>query len=243
MDRKTKQVLREMLHSGQSETSGVADILRTIAENGGGMETTENLVGCAREIAAAAGYFIQQFGGSAERPAGEVIALVSESNPPAFLAIGDEPCVPCLRCLVDRLSERFANGKSILLVQDIENAKYLLSMADTPGQLSDDIEDARGRYTVNVKNGLPLVWFDPQETGIRQVFDTVADALTWLEELPKNPEGKCGLCGEKIKPGDEVHTPCGEMVHNVPPDGKSGESCLETHLRECLRFECNHRHT
>ena len=241
MKKQIARLLKEMEDSGQSETSGVADILSTIAENGGEMETKEFLVGCAQEIVAAAGYFIQQLGGGAERPAGRLITLISQANPPVFMVIGDEPGVPCLRCLVEKLSEQFSNGKAVALVQNIEDATHLLCVADTPGQLSDDIEDARGRYTVNVKSGVPLVWFNPQENEIKQVFDTTADALAWLKELPTSPDQVCDLCGEKIKPGDEVLTPCGEKVHNVPQDN-SGESCLEAHLRECLRFACCNRH-
>ena len=240
MDNNISRLLKEMEDSGQSETAGVADILRMIAENGGDMETAEHLFACAKEIAAAAGYFIQQLASGAERSAGKMIALAAEETPPAFLVIGDEPSVPCLRCLVEKLSERFANGKAVMLVQNIEDATSLLSVADTPQQLSDDIADARIRHFLDTLPG-SLVWFNPQENEIKQVFDTTADALAWLKNPPASPDQVCDMCDEKIKPGDEVLTPCGKTVHNVPQDN-SGESCLEAHLRDCLQFECNHRH-
>lgn len=58
MDDRVYLILRQMEDSGQSETAGVADILKTIAENGDGQAVTSYLIGCAEEIIAAAQAFI-----------------------------------------------------------------------------------------------------------------------------------------------------------------------------------------
>jgi hypothetical protein len=57
---KLKEILDEMLKSGSSETTGVADILKTIAENGGDQDTDSHIVCCAKEIRNAADDLIKR---------------------------------------------------------------------------------------------------------------------------------------------------------------------------------------
>ena len=47
---RAEKKLDEMMQSGSSETMGVADILKTISENGGMQETNAYLCVCAQEI-------------------------------------------------------------------------------------------------------------------------------------------------------------------------------------------------
>lgn len=58
LSEKAEATLKEMAESGSSETSGVADILNTIAENGDGMQEDFFLLNCAEEIIEAAKRFI-----------------------------------------------------------------------------------------------------------------------------------------------------------------------------------------
>lgn len=60
---KAAEILDEFANSGSCETSGVASILGTIAENGGGQETDDFLLACAEEIRHAADSFITRLGG------------------------------------------------------------------------------------------------------------------------------------------------------------------------------------
>jgi hypothetical protein len=60
---KARGLLKDMANSGESETSGVAEILNTIASNGEGQEKDEHLLTCAEEIRDAVQAFIVQMGG------------------------------------------------------------------------------------------------------------------------------------------------------------------------------------
>lgn len=60
LSEKAGAILGQMEMSGASETIGVHDILKTIAENGGDQEKDAFLVVCAIEIRNAAEYFIHQ---------------------------------------------------------------------------------------------------------------------------------------------------------------------------------------
>jgi hypothetical protein len=59
---KAADLLREMDSSCTSEGSGVADILNTIASNGGEMASDEHLVSCAGEIEDWARHFLKGMG-------------------------------------------------------------------------------------------------------------------------------------------------------------------------------------
>ncbi len=55
---KTREALKIMAESGSSEAAGVADILNTIAENGGEQTSDEYLIACAEEVKDAVQAFI-----------------------------------------------------------------------------------------------------------------------------------------------------------------------------------------
>lgn len=67
LSEKAARILEEMAESGDSQRSGVADILNTIAENGEGQEEDGFLATCAEEIRAAAQDFIDQVEGTNDK--------------------------------------------------------------------------------------------------------------------------------------------------------------------------------
>lgn len=63
-----EEILRELANSGSSESSGVAEILNTIAEDGDESATDEYLIVCAEEIINAAQAFIDRLRGQTNSP-------------------------------------------------------------------------------------------------------------------------------------------------------------------------------
>ena len=57
---KAAAVIQELGDSGDSQAFAVADCLNSIAENGGSQSADEYLIGCAKEIIAAARRFIEE---------------------------------------------------------------------------------------------------------------------------------------------------------------------------------------
>lgn len=88
--------LRVLEASGDSQQVGLADILRTIAENGDEQAEPEYLVGCAIEVMKAAAWFVSQLQKSDD---GEVSVLLAngrqlrsgwiDSDDPAVADCGD----------------------------------------------------------------------------------------------------------------------------------------------------------
>jgi hypothetical protein len=64
VSKRAAKVLKELGDSCTSEGSGVADILNSIASNGGELATNKHLICCAEQIMEAAERFIHALGGS-----------------------------------------------------------------------------------------------------------------------------------------------------------------------------------
>lgn len=242
MDQKILDALRGMEKSGQSEMAGVADILKTIAENGDELETIDHLVDCAFEIVAAAGYFVSAVAEGPERMAGRKIASLANNyargSLPVFIVPGALR-VPSMDWLLARLSNDFSDGHEVVFTSAPGEASHLLTAGRNRAELLKQIEQAEERHGPGISR-LRVVWI---ECNVITVFENNIEAVTWAKQKigPEHQPAKmrvCDLCEKPIAPGESARTPCGRDTHTNIQDGFEA-SCWEIHMRHCLRYECN----
>jgi len=151
MSKKAAELLSNMIHSGSSEQLGVADILDTISQNGGEMETNAHLIGCAEEIRDTAAYFLREMGGQEKHPVKILrVYLYDDDNVHLLIPVEDEPEEQKVRAALEeykRLDDIYANGddahpdyEKAQLVGDNGASAYLRDQGIT---IFDDVEDVQ----------------------------------------------------------------------------------------------------